>query len=62
MSTPIPAWVFVASILLAMLGTTLAGSTLSRMSEADFRRYSRLIIQTVSIVMLMRGLWLLVSG
>jgi uncharacterized membrane protein YfcA len=62
MSTPIPAWVFVASILLAMLGTTLAGSTLARMSEGDFRRYSRLIIQTVSIVMLMRGLWLLVAG
>ncbi len=62
MATPTPAWVFAAAIMLAMLGTTLAGSTLARMSEAEFRRYSRLIIQSVSIVLLLRGLWLLAFG
>lgn len=62
MATPFPAWVFVAAILLAMLGTTLAGSILNRMSETDFRRYSRWIIQSIAIVFLLRGLWLLAAG
>ena len=59
MATPIPAWVFVAAIALAMTGTTLAGSALNRMSESDFRRYSRRLIQSVALVFIGRGVWLL---
>lgn len=62
MATQIPAWVFVAAITLAMTGTTLAGSALNRMSEADFRRYSRRLIQSVALVFIGRGVWLLAVG
>jgi uncharacterized membrane protein YfcA len=58
----IPVWVFLGAIVIAMTGTTLAGSALSRMSEGDFRRYSRWLIQTVALVFIARGCWLLASG
>lgn len=61
-SVEIPWWVFAAAIALAMLGTTLAGTALDRMSEGDFRRYSRWLIQSVAIALLGRGIWLLVTG
>ncbi len=61
-ATPIPAWIFIAAIALAMLGTTLAGKALQRMSEAGFRRYSRWIIHTIAVVFLARGLWLLAAS
>ena len=60
--TPIPGWVFAAAIALAMAGTTLAGGALQRMSEADFRRYSRWLIHTVGVAFIARGLWLLAAG
>lgn len=59
-ATPIPWWVFAGAILLAMTGTTLAGGALNRMSEADFRRYSRILIQSVGLMFVARGVWLLV--
>ncbi len=59
-ATPIPWWVFAGAIVLAMTGTTLAGGMLNRMSEADFRRYSRLLIQSVGLMFVARGAWLLV--
>ena len=58
-ATPLPWWVFCAAIALAMTGTTLAGQALARLTEADFRRYSRLLIQTMSMLFIARGLWLL---
>ena len=61
-ATPIPAWVFSAAIALAMTGTTLAGTALNRMSEGDFRRYSRRLIQAVGLVFVARGAWLLLAG
>lgn len=61
-SIEIPWWVFVGSIGLAMLGTTLAGKALNSMSEADFRRYSRWLIHTIAVVFLARGVWLLAVG
>ncbi len=60
--TTIPVWVYVGSIVLAMTGTSLAGQALERMSEGDFRRYSRWLIQSVGIVFMARGLWLLASN
>ena len=58
----IPVWVFAGAIALAMLGTTLAGKALDHMSEADFRRYSRWLIQSVAVVFIARGSWLLATG
>lgn len=55
-------WVYVAAIALAMTGTTLAGRALNRMSEEEFRRYSRWLIQSVAIIFIARGVWLLLSG
>lgn len=60
--THIPWWVFAVAIALAMLGTTLAGQALHRMSDADFRRYTRYIIQTMSVIFIARGLWLMTAG
>lgn len=60
--TPMPVWIFVAAIVLAMLGTSLAGQALQRMSEASFRQYSRWIINSIAVVFLGRGLWLLAAG
>jgi uncharacterized protein len=57
-----PIWVFVSAIGLAMLGTTLAASVLERMTDADFRRWSKWVIQGISTVYLIRGLWLIASG
>jgi uncharacterized protein len=57
-----PAWIFCAAIGLAMLGTTLAASVLERMTDADFRRWSKWVIQGISAVYLARGVWLLVIG
>ncbi len=61
-SVDIPLWVYAAAIALAMLGTTLAGRALDKMSEGDFRRYSRWLIQGVAVALLSRGIWLLISG
>ena len=61
LSTPIPIWVFIGTIVLAMAGTSLAGSALNRMTDADFRRYSRKLIQGVAAVFIARGIWLLAA-
>jgi uncharacterized protein len=59
--TPVPLWVCGAAIGLAMTGTTFAGRALERMSEGDFRRYSRWLIQSVGVVFMARGVWLIAS-
>lgn len=61
-ATHIPLWVFIAAIALAMTGTTLAGKALNRMSEEEFRRYSRWLIHSIAIVFIARGTWLLFWG
>jgi uncharacterized protein len=55
----IPLWVFAAAIALAMLGTTLAARVLEKMTDADFRLWSKWVIRAISLVYLARGLWLL---
>ncbi len=57
-----PVWVFAAAIALAMFGTTLASHILERMTDANFRRWSKWVIQGISAVYLVRGLWLLVGS
>jgi len=58
----VPAWSYVAAIGLAFTGTTLAASVLERMTDADFRAWSRRIIMSVAASFLVRGLWLLWQG
>jgi uncharacterized protein len=58
----VPVWSYFAAIALAFTGTTLASSVLERMTDADFRLWSRRIIMTVAASFLLRGLWLLWAG
>ena len=58
----VPSWAYVAAIALAFAGTSLAGQVLERMTDADFRAWSRRIIMGVAASFLVRGLWLLWQG
>ncbi len=57
-----PFWVYGAAIGIAFAGTSLAALVLARISEANFRSWSRSIILAVSAVYLAKGLWLLATG
>jgi uncharacterized membrane protein YfcA len=54
----IPWWVYVVCIALAILGTTLAKQVLERMTDIGFRLWSKRIVLTVSVVYIIRGIWL----
>lgn len=58
----LPLWIYAGAIVLAFSGTSLAAFVLHRMTDADFRRWSRLLIRGVSLIYLARGLWLLAAG
>jgi uncharacterized membrane protein YfcA len=55
----LPWWIYVGGIALALAGTSLAAEVLHRMTDESFRRWSRRLILTISVVYLARGLWLL---
>jgi len=55
----IPWWIYGGAVVFAIVGTSLAAKVLHAMSNADFRRWSRRIIYSVSATFLGRGLWLL---
>ena len=55
----VPWWAFAVAIGLAFTGTTLAASVLERMTEANFRAWSRRIIFAVAASFIVRGVWLL---
>nr|WP_256515467.1 TSUP family transporter [Alsobacter ponti] len=55
----LPLWVFALAIAVAFTGTSLAAMVLHRMSEANFRRWSKLLIRTVSASYVLYGAWLL---
>ena len=61
-SVSIPWWAFAVALALAFTGTTLAARVLERMTDADFRIWSRRIIFAVATTFLVRGVWLLVAG
>lgn len=61
-SVDVPLWVYASAIALAMLGTTLAGTALHHMTESNFRRYSRWLIQSIALVFIARGAWLIAVG
>ncbi len=54
----IPPLVYAGLIALAFAGTSLAAIVLKRLSNENFRLWSRRLIQTVSLSYLIRGLWL----
>lgn len=58
----VPVWVFLAAIVLAILGTSLAAVVLHRMSNESYRAWSRRLIIAVSLSFIARGIWLLFSG
>lgn len=55
-------WLVLAGLGLAFTGTSLAARVLERMTEADFRAWSRRIVHAVAATFLVRGIWLLTTG
>jgi uncharacterized membrane protein YfcA len=58
----VPWWAVIGALAIAFTGTTLAAGVLERMSEKDFRAWSRRIVFAIALVFLARGLWLLMIG
>ncbi|MGD9802777.1 MAG: TSUP family transporter [Hyphomicrobiaceae bacterium] len=58
----VPAWAIGAALALAFTGTSLAARVLERMTDADFRMWSRRIVHAVAATFLVRGLWLMAAG
>lgn len=56
----IPAWAWGAFLATTILGTSLAPIVLHRMTDGDFRKYTKTIIIIFSAIYVARGLWLLV--
>lgn len=55
----VPFWAHAPAILLAIVGTSLAPFVLERLTDVGFRQWTRWIILAISVVYLVRGLWLL---
>ena len=58
----IPWWAYAGALALAFIGTTLASYVLERMTDADFRVWSRRIVFAVAASFLVRGCWLLLAA
>ena len=61
-SVEIPWWAYAGALGLAFTGTTMASYVLERMTDADFRAWSRRIVFGVALSFLVRGVWLLFWG
>ena len=57
----IPWWFYVAAVTLAIVGTTLAARVLERMTDIGFRRWSKRIVLTVSVIYIIRGVGLAIA-
>jgi uncharacterized membrane protein YfcA len=51
--------VYAAAIAAAVVGTTLAGPLLEKMSNENFRRWTKTIVLVVGAISIAQGLWLL---
>ena len=58
----VPWWAFGGALVLAFTGTTMAAFVLERMTDADFRAWSRRIVFAVGTSLLVRGLWLFAAA
>ncbi|MEW5684532.1 MAG: sulfite exporter TauE/SafE family protein [Pseudomonadota bacterium] len=56
-----PAWVFVLAIPLSMLGTATGGLILDRITDVDFKRWTRWIVTGVGVTYLVRAAQLLLG-
>ncbi len=54
-----PVWFFVLAVPLSMIGTTLGGKLLERMSDVDFKAAMKWLVTVVGAVMLARGFGLI---
>lgn len=50
--------IYTAAIAAALIGTTLAGPVLEKLSNASFRKWTRVIVLVVGAISLLQGLWL----
>ncbi|MDP2011738.1 MAG: sulfite exporter TauE/SafE family protein [Phenylobacterium sp.] len=57
-----PIWLFAAAIPLSMLGTVVGGRILDRMTDINFKRYTRLIVTAVGVLYLVQAGQLFLSG
>jgi uncharacterized membrane protein YfcA len=58
----IPWWGYASALVLAIAGTTIAGAVLERMTDTNFRTWSKWVVIAISSVYLVRGLWLVMWG
>lgn len=56
-----PPWLFGGCVILAFIGTSLAAKVLERWHDEGFRKWSRILILSISAVYIARGVWLLVA-
>ena len=57
-----PVWLFALAIPLSMLGTAVGGRILDRLTDINFKRYTRLIVTAVGIMYLVQAAQLLLRG
>jgi uncharacterized protein len=57
----IPLWLFGIYVCLIFAGGSAAGSVLKRMSDKNFRRWTKWLIYAFSSIYVARGLWLLAN-
>lgn len=57
-----PLWLFALAIPLSMLGTAVGGRILDKLTDINFKRYTRLIVTAVGIVYLIQAAQLLLRG
>src|SRR5690606_5594812 len=50
-----PTWLFVLGALLAITGTALAKQVLERLTDAQFRRWTKYLILTIGTVYMVQG-------
>jgi len=55
LQAPPPAWLILAAVPLSMLGTTLGGKVLERMTDVNFKRGMKYLVTAVGAVMLMKA-------
>jgi uncharacterized protein len=58
--TTIPWWEYAIAVGLTIAGTSLAALVLTRMTNEDFRMWSRRVTLSVAVAYIARGLWLTV--
>jgi hypothetical protein len=53
--------VYGAAIVAAIIGTTLAGPVLEKLTNENFRRWTKTIVLIVGGISMAQGVWLLVA-